>query len=373
MTTTQEPPAELAAAMEFMGRAVGDFGGFAAVALWSLADELGLLTALSEGPATAARVTAACDVDVRSAEEILAGLAAAGYLTRAGDEFTLPPAQAAVVVDGTPMSAAGGAAEIGAMLRMWPQIVAAAKNGTGIDPLSYPRQFHDGMERLNRPIYTGGFPQEGVDLIEGLRERLEAGATVADVGAGTGLALIGLAQAFPALRGVGYDLDPHSLAAARANAQAARVADRIRFEQRDVADGVGDSFDVVLAFDLLHDTGDPAAVATGLRRATKDDGLLVVLEPAAGDDPAADVGPMAALMRLFSVGYCLPVATHHGSARLGTAGLPPGKLESLLRDAGYSHFEQVAWQAGFNAAYAARPAPGSSRTEDFVSPGHPQR
>jgi 2-polyprenyl-3-methyl-5-hydroxy-6-metoxy-1,4-benzoquinol methylase len=345
----------VATAGEFIGRVIADFGGLAAIALWSAADELGLLSVLDAEPCTATEAAARCHIDPRSAFEILAGLAAAGYLARTGEHFALPSGHAAVLRDGTPFSAAGGAAEIGAILRMWSEVVGAARTGAGIDPLSYPRQFHDGMQRLNAPIYTVGFPTEGVTHIDGLRDRLGMGATVADVGCGNGLALVGLAQTYRSVRCVGFDLDPTSVEVARTNAAHAGVGDRVRFDQADASAELGGPYDVVLAFDMLHDSGDPVAVVASLRKALADDGFLVVLEPMAVDDPAQDVGPMAALLRLFSIGYCLPVATHHGDARLGTAGLSPARLEALLREAGFGGFAQVPWQAGFNAMYVARP------------------
>lgn len=355
MTVLEASADPMAASMQFMERVVGDFGGLAAITLWALADEVGVLAAVADTPSTAAAAAQRCGVDARSTEEILAGLAAAGYLAREGDRFAVPAAARPILLDGSPMSSAGAAAEVSAILRMWPAVIQAVRDGQGIDPSSYPRHFHDGMERLNTPVYTEGLPSDGVTHVSGLRAKLDAGADVAEIGSGNGLALIGLATTYPNVGGVGYDLDALSVATANENAAKAGVADRVRFEERDVSGGLPDDYDVVLAFDVLHDTGDPALIATSLRKSLRADGVLLVLEPASADDPAQDVGPMAAVLRLFSVGYCLPVATHHGEARLGTTGLSPRRLEELLTGAGFSSFEQVPWAAGFNAMYAARP------------------
>ena len=355
-TAVAELPTAEDAAMQFMGRVANDFGAMAAVLLWALADELGLLSALTQGAASGAGAAAtAGQVDPRSAEEILAGLACAGYLIRDDDTFRLPPQNAAVLLDGTALSCAGGALEVSAIARMWPQVIDACRTGVGIDPTLYPGQFHAGMQRLSAPVYTQQLPDDGLAHIAGVIERLTTGATVADIGCGHGLALCGIAAKFSAVRGTGYDVDQQALDVARHNAEQQHLGDRVEFRRHDVALGLPEQYDLVLAFDILHDAGDPAAVADALRRATRKDGVLLVLEPASADDPADNIGPIGTLLHLFSVGYCLPVATHNGQARLGTAGLPPARLQDLLTTAGYSSFRQVPWQAGFNAVFEARP------------------
>ena len=363
MTTTppatDHPPAlepDLAAAMEFMGRAVGDLGGTAATVLWALADELGVLPALTAGPATAEQLAAETDTDARCVWEVLRGLAAAGYLAEEGaGRFALPAAHAAVLVDGSPLSCAGGAQEIIAMARMWPQIVESCRTGSGIDGASYPPQMAEGMERLGAPTYESALPSQWVPAVPGLAETLGAGAAVADVGCGRGGALLSVASAYPGVRGTGFDVHQASLQAATTAAGDRGLADRVEFRRLDAAGGIPGRFDLVLAFDVLHDAGNPEAFAQALRKAVADHGVLLVLEPASADNPSDNVGPMAALLQLFSVGYCLQVATHAGNARLGTAGLPESALRRLLVGAGFSSVRRLPVEAGFNACYEARP------------------
>jgi SAM-dependent methyltransferase len=347
---------DLTASMEFVGRAVTDFGGAAAILLWALADELGLLSALVVRPATADELSAEAGVDARSVLEILRGLVAAGYLTEAGSgHFALPSAHAPVLVDGSPLSSAGGALEVVAMARMWPQIVESCRTGSGIDATSYPPQMAEGMERLGAPAYGSALPSQWVPAVPGLAQRLTTGATVADVGCGRGRALLGLATFYPGVRGTGFDLDETSLRTAAANAELRGLADRVEFRRLNATEGIPGHFDLVLGFDVLHDAGDPQALAAALREATADDGVLLVLEPASADDPSGNVGPMATLLHLFSVGYCLQAATAAGGARLGTVGLPEATLCDLLVGAGYSSVRRLSVDAGFNACYEARP------------------
>jgi 2-polyprenyl-3-methyl-5-hydroxy-6-metoxy-1,4-benzoquinol methylase len=324
--------------------------------LWGLADELGLLRTLADGPSTADNVAGVAGVDARSALEILRGLTAAGYLTAdSAGRFALPTGHAAVLLDGTPLSCAGAVHEVVAMIRMWPQLVDSCRTGSGIEAAAYPPQMAEGMERLGAPSYDSALPSQWVPSVPGLSERLSSGATVADIGCGRGRALLGLAAAYPGMRGTGFDLQEASLAAAASGAETRGLADRIEFRRLDAGEGIPGRYDLVLAFDVLHDAGQPATLAAALRAATADDGVLLVLEPASADDPADNIGPMATVMHLFSVGYCLQVATHAGDARLGTVGLPENALRQLLVEAGFSTVRRLPVEAGLNACYEIRP------------------
>jgi 2-polyprenyl-3-methyl-5-hydroxy-6-metoxy-1,4-benzoquinol methylase len=363
MTTSQpttnpppDPGPDLTETMEFMGLAIRDFGGAAAVLLWALADELGVLPVLASGPATVDQLAAETGTDTRCVLDVLRGLVAAGYVADEGlGRFALLATHAAVLVDGSPFSCAGGAHEVVAMARMWPQIVESCRSGRGIDGASYPPQMAEGMARLGAPTYESALPSQWVPAVPGLVERLRVGASIADVGCGQGRALIALASVYPQVRATGFDVHQASLQAATTAAEDRSLGDRVEFRRLDAAGGIPGQFDLVLAFDVLHDAGDPAAFATALRKATTDNGVLLVLEPASADDPSDNVGPMAALLQLFSVGYCLQVATHAGPARLGTTGLPEPALTQLLATAGFSSVRRLPVEAGFNACYEARP------------------
>jgi tRNA G37 N-methylase Trm5 len=72
-----------------------------------------------------------------------------------------------------------------------------------------------------------------------VREMLKAakvgpGDVVYDLGSGDGRIPIAAVKDFGAARGVGIELDPARIAEARANAQAAGVADRVTFLQQDL-------------------------------------------------------------------------------------------------------------------------------------------
>jgi len=73
------------------------------------------------------------------------------------------------------------------------------------------------------------------DVVQAMLElaRVDEGDLVYDLGTGDGRIVVAAARDFGA-RGVGFDVDPERVAEARANAETAGVADRVRIEQADV-------------------------------------------------------------------------------------------------------------------------------------------
>ena len=81
-----------------------------------------------------------------------------------------------------------------------------------------------------------------------------------------------LAQAFPNSTFVGYDAFEGSIAGAEELAAKEGVADRVRFEVRDVGEGLDEKFDVISTFDVIHDAVDPVGLLKGIRSGLADDG-----------------------------------------------------------------------------------------------------
>ena len=123
---------------------------------------------------------------------------------------------------------------------------------------------------------------EWIPALEGVKEKLERGAHVADVGCGHGASTILLAKAFPKSKFSGFDYHEPSLVRARELARESGVADRITFQRASAKEFPG-TFDLVAFFDCLHDMGDPVGVAAHVKSTLKSDGTWMIVEPFAGD------------------------------------------------------------------------------------------
>jgi ubiquinone/menaquinone biosynthesis C-methylase UbiE len=203
-------------------------------------------------------------------------------------------------------------------------------------------------------MYNAHLVGEWLPALDGVVDKLERGARVADIGCGYGASTIIMAQAFPNSTFVGSDYHEASIAAARQRAQDAGVADRVTFEVASSTAFTGSGFDLVTTFDALHDMGDPVGAAKHVRQAIAPDGTWLVVEPMAGDTVSDNLNPVGRAYYGFSTLLCTPssLAQDVGLA-LGTqAG--PARIRDVVTTSGFSRFASVA-QTPFNRVLEVRP------------------
>jgi 2-polyprenyl-3-methyl-5-hydroxy-6-metoxy-1,4-benzoquinol methylase len=359
MATTEAPPLDGAKLEAFMGKVIGDMAGTMTTLLCSIGDRLGLFRELAEGgPATAAELAARAGIDERYASEWLRGLAAAGYLEHdhGSGRYVLPPEHApALAQEAGPMFVGGAYEMLPGMARTFDGLVQAFRDGGGIAQSAYDRTIWEGMQRFTDTWFENHLLQEWIPLVPEIQAKLEAGATVADVGCGSGRAILKLAQAFPASTFVGYDAFEGQLERALENAKRAGVGDRVRFELLDASAGLPETYDVVTTFDVIHDAVDPAGLVHAIRAATKPDGSYLMLEMNCADRHEDNVGPLAAMFYGISVFYCLTTSLSSGGAGLGTCGMPEAKVRELCGDAGFTSVRRLPIEDPFSAVFEARP------------------
>ncbi|MGQ0520537.1 MAG: class I SAM-dependent methyltransferase [Actinomycetota bacterium] len=346
-------------AQAFTGRVVNDTAGLTTVVLASIGDRLGLWKALAAaGPATSTELAGRTGTQERYVREWLAAMFAAGYVTydAGGERFALPAEHAPTLVDEPGPSFFGGVHQeiVGALQRI-PALTEAFRRGGGVAQDSFPEDVYIGMDRFTAMWHENLLLQQWLPACPDAHAKLEAGARVADVGCGQGRALIRLVQAYPGSEFVGYDVFAPNVERARANADAAGVAGRVRFELRDAAAGLDGPFDVVTTWDVLHDAVDPSAILTSIRQALWDDGIYLCLDINCSDRLEENTGPLKALLYGISVMYCMTTSLAHGGAGLGTCGLSPRTFRELCERAGFSRSRLVAWDNPFNNLYEARP------------------
>jgi SAM-dependent methyltransferase len=193
--------------------------------------------------------------------------------------------------------------------------------------------------------------------LDGVAERLAAGALVADVGCGAGVALIALAGAFPNSAFHGYELSRLAVERARALVADAGLANVEIFHRRaeELPDGSG--YSLVLTFDCLHDMTKPEDAAAAIRRAIADDGTWLIKEVRCDDTWAGNRrNPMLAMFLGFSIAACMSSAlSEPGGAGLGTIGLPPRTAKELTRRAGFKRFQVHDFEDPSNLYYEVRP------------------
>ena len=358
MTTTDTTTIDEAKVEEFVGKMLTDMSGMTNSVLASIGDRLGLWKDLAtNGPATSSELAVRTGINERYAREWLGGMASGGYLTfdPKTATFTLPAEHVPALADeGGALFFCGGLQMMFGTLGVYDQVVEKFRSGGGVHQREYPDDMWDGLERFTIGWFNNHLVQEWVPAVPGLQAKLEAGATVADVGTGRGWAPIRLAQAFPKSSYVGFDVFEPTIARAEANAKEAGVADKIRFEARDVSTGLPERYDVITTFDVVHDAVDPQGLLRTIRDSLKPDGVYLCLDINCSDQLEENAGPLGAFFHGASVMYCMTTSLANDGEGLGTLGLHPHKLDELAKEAGFSEVWQAPLENPFNNLYALK-------------------
>jgi 2-polyprenyl-3-methyl-5-hydroxy-6-metoxy-1,4-benzoquinol methylase len=359
MSAPQNTPAiDEAKLNEFMGRAVGDMGAAMHAVLVLLGDRLGLYKGMADSkPVTPAELARRTGTRERYIREWLNANAASGYITydAAAGTYTLPPEQAfALAVDNSPAYLPGAFQIISACFHDSGKIEHAFRTGQGVGWHEHHHDLYHGTERFFRPNYIANLTSSWIPALEGVEEKLERGAKIADIGCGLGASTILMAKAYPNSRIYGFDYHEESIEMARAAAEKAGVGDQIRFAVASAKEFPGSDYDFVAFFDCLHDMGDPAGVAGYVRSRMKPDGTWMIVEPYAEDATEANHNPVGRLYYSASTMLCVPASLSQevGSALGAQAG--EARLREVVTAGGFTHFRR-ATQTPFNLVFEAKP------------------
>ena len=325
-----------------------------------LGDRLGLYRALRDaGPVDAPTLAEQTGLHERWVREWLRGNAAAELLESPdGETFTLTREGAAVLADEhDSLWFAAGA--FGAPLdpSVVEELADAFRTGRGLpyDRLG-PSAAHR-TERMLGPWARLALVPRIIPALDGVAEKLDAGAVVADVGCGAGVALTALAEAYPASRFHGFELSRHALDRAEARVEAMAL-DNVVLHHRRAEEMPDDGrFDLILTFDCLHDMTHPDAAMAAIRRAIAPDGTWLIKEIRSSGRWEHDRrNPMLAMMYGFSVTSCMSSAlSEPDGAGLGTLGLNTDLAREMTSAAGFSRFQVHDVEDPANLYYEVRP------------------
>jgi SAM-dependent methyltransferase len=344
--------------MQFVFRAVDEVGASLNAALVVMGDKLGLYRALAEGgPQTPAELAATTETVERYVREWLNAQAAGGYVEYdpASGRYALAPEQAVAFTDETSPAYLPGFFQLalGSVLDS-PRITEALRSGDGLGWHEHGSDVHEGCERFFRPGYNANLIPSWLPALDGVVEKLERGALVADVGCGHGASTILMAQSFPASTFVGSDYHGGSIATARTRAEAAGVAARVRFETAPAAAHPGSGYDLVTMFDCLHDMGDPVGAARKVREMLAPDGTWMIVEPAAGDSVEDNLNPVGRAYYGFSTLLCTPASLSQDVGLALGAQAGEARIREVVEAGGFTRFRRVA-ETPFNLVFEARP------------------
>ena len=348
---------------EFAGSLLGTLAAGSTALMVSVGHRTGLFDALAGlPPSTSPQVAAAAGLHERYVREWLHAMTTAQVVEHhpADDTFRLPAEHAAVLTRAAgPDNLAAVMQFLTLMAEVESEVVGCFAEGGGVPYERYSR-FHDVMAELSADTNDAALLSRIVPLVRGLPERLTQGIRVADIGCGRGHALNLLARAFPASEFVGYDFSEEVVEVARAEARDWGL-DNAHFEVRDVTnlDGSG-TFELITAFDAIHDQAHPAMVLSQIQAHLDPDGAFLMVDIHASSDVDANVElPWAPYLYAVSTMHCMTVSLSQGGDGLGTAWGTEVALQ-MLADAGFGDVQVERLPEDFiNSYYVARRSAGT--------------
>jgi len=331
----------------FMGRVIGDLAGAFSVGPVRIGDELGLYAAMAgAGYLTAAEIAEKAGCAPRYVQEWLSHQVASGYVEYdpAAASFHLPPEHAFALADAeSPAYIARGFATAAALSENKDVVAEAFRTGKGVPFKAQSGCLACSIAEFFRPGYRANLIGAWLPAIEGIVEKLEVGAKVADIGCGHGHSTAIMAEAFPKSTFVGIDIDEASIMEARAHAGAHGGYDNLEFVVASAQEFEGAGFDFVTCFDALHDMGDPVGAARHIREALKPGGQWMIVEPFAHDGLEDNLSPINRMSYAASTMTCVPAAlSQEGGMALGAQAGQARLREVIVDHAGFSRLRRAA-------------------------------
>ncbi|MEA3276592.1 MAG: class I SAM-dependent methyltransferase [Pseudomonadota bacterium] len=342
----------------FAERMIDMLNAGATALMTSLGHRAGLFDTMADlPPATSAEIADAAGLNERYVREWLGAMVAADVVELDGPDgrYRLPPAHAACLTRrSAPDNVAVFAQYIPLLGQVEDEILTCFQQGGGVPYERYGR-FHEVMAEDSAQTVVAALHEHILPLVPGLTDRLEQGIDVLDIGCGSARALIAMASAYPNSRFTGYDLSDEAIGRGRAEAERLGLAN-VLLEARDVTElGETESYDLVTAFDAIHDQKSPARVLAGIAHALGRDGVFLMQDIAGSSHHQEDKDhPIGAFLYTISCMHCMSVSLAQGGDGLGAMWGKERALE-MLEAAGFGQVEVNRLDHDFqNFFYVAR-------------------
>lgn len=307
---------------EFAQQLFGLYTGGMLTYLIDVGHRTDLFAAAAQGPATSAALADRAGLHERYVREWLGAMVTGGLFTYDPESatYTLPNEHAACLTGRGADNLAPFALLNTLLAQHLEGITRAFHNGGGVPYEEFRPDFTNVMDGLGRGGFDESLLDEWLPLVPDVVDRLNAGARVADVGCGTGHALVLMAKAFPSSQFVGYDIAEDAITLGRHEA-AEEGLDNLIFEVRDATSLSADEpFDIVVVFDAIHDQVAPATVLRNIHDGLAADGVFLMFEPAVSSFLEENIAhPLAPYLYAISTLHCLTISLAHDGAGLGTA------------------------------------------------------
>jgi SAM-dependent methyltransferase len=308
-------------AREFAGQLMSLYTGSMLSFMVDLGYKTGLFEAAAKGPGTSQEIAERAGLNERYVREWLGAMTTGSIFNydAASGAYSLPAEHAICLSGETGFNLAPMSQMLAHLGKQVHKVADAFENGGGVPYSEFRPEFTEVMDSIGRRRYDELLVSGYLPAARGLQERLREGIRVADIGCGSGHCVNIMAREYPNSTFVGYDIAEDAIAKGNTEAKEMRLS-KARFEVLDVTKIPPEpKFDLITAFDAIHDQVDPAVVLQRASDALAPDGTFLMIDIKASSNVEENIGnPVAPMLYGISVMHCMTVSLAHGGAGLGT-------------------------------------------------------
>ena len=337
-----EPSLDQSKAEAFSRKMIGVLNNAGIALMVSIGHRTGLFEVMSKlPPSPSSAIAQNAMLNERYVREWLGAMVTGGIVEfdPSTQTYSLPQEHSAFLTPAaSPNNLAVTAQFISVLGAVEDRLIDCFRHGGGVPYSAYGR-FHEVMAEESDQTTGEALLDAILPLVPGLEEKMRAGISVLDVGCGSGRAINLMARAFPSSRFTGYDFSTEAINKAKTEA-AARQLDNAYFEVKDAANlWQQDTYDLITAFDAIHDQSRPAEVLQGIAGALKRDGVFLMQDIAGSSFVEKNLShPLGPFCYTISCMHCMTVSLAQGGYGLG-AMWGEEKARAMLRDAGFKHVQ----------------------------------
>ena len=340
---------------ELLEKAARDISGAFATRLCAIGVELGLFKEIyKSGPITSQELADITELNERYIREWIYGTALAGYIDfdKKTRKVSLNKEQMLLFADPGGRFAQYGAFQVSnSALVPYEKLKAAFKNGGGISFETYPAELWNGLDHTGCTRYRNFLMCDWLPKLKFTKHKLENGGSFADFGCGVGRSTIELAREFPQAKFYGFDAFAANIETAKRYVLEAGVSNNTEFKHWTVSQGSPGKFDIVAAFDLIHDLPDPEEGLSVIKASMKKAGIFLLMDIESTDDPIDNSGPLTLFKLGMSLHFCMTTAMSQGGYGMGTVGLSFKVLSDLCYKAGFKKLTKIDIDHPLNCLY----------------------
>lgn len=327
----------------FIETLAGHYNSAALTIMISIGHKTGLLDVLGRlPPATSAQIAEHAGLNERYVREWLAVLVTGRVVeyNPQSRHYWLPAERAATLTR-------SGVLKNFAVYAQFPPILGSAQNeliehfrlGGGTHYHDYPG-FHDYMAEASDQTIVSALEEVIIPMVPGLRQKLEAGIDVLDVGCGKGHAMTALAEMFPKSRFRGYDFSADAIEEGRRLVATAGVGN-VKLEVFDMVNFAEiNRYDLVTTFDAVHDQKHPQDLIRGIHASLRAGGTYLMQDIGGSADLEKNLEfPMASFLYAASCLHCMAISLGQGGDGLGTM-WGWETAQTMLENAGFASIQK---------------------------------